>query len=337
MASLFTDFLAELGVCHTEQYSDSRFAQMPFQSMFGLSKLLGEYGVPTAGITVDEASRTDVFAQLPVPFLADTPQGFMIVTGVDGDNVTYISQHQRFTASVDEVVADWNGIALLAGEHSGASEPEYMRHHIAGIMTGVKRWVLALLAVALVMEGMWLSGLYATWAAWLLLVADGAGMAFSWMLVQKSLGTRNKVADTICSVIEDEGCDEIARSEASSFMGIFKWSEVGLAYFSVSLLSMLLFPSTLPALAAINMLCLPYTVWSITYQRFVAKTWCTLCVCVQATLWVLFAAYLLGGFTAHIFPLGIDFWILGAVYVAVLLAINRLDDFLLTILPQNKL
>lgn len=335
MASLFSDFLTALGVRHTEAYSDRRFEQMAFQSMFGLSKLLEEYGVATAGINVDMTARARIFPELKRPFLADTPDGFLIVTELSGDKVTYLSQHEEFTAPIEEVVNSWNGVGLLAKVQPQAGEPEYQRHHIGEMMTGVKHRVLVVLAIMLAGVGMWQSGLYDRWEAWLLLVADCAGLVFSWFLVQKSLGVSGKAADSICSVMEDGGCDEIARSEASSFMGIFKWSEVGLAYFGVSLLVMLLFPSSMPWLAGINILCLPYTIWSITYQRFVAKTWCTLCVCVQATLWVLFAGYLIGGWTAHIFPLGIGFFVLGAVYMAVMLAINRVDDFLLKKLPQK--
>jgi len=46
-------------------------------------------------------------------------------------------------------------------------------------------------------------------------------------------------------------------------------------------------------------------------------------------LWLLFVAYLIGGWTKQVFPLGWDFVILGCVYGVVLLAINRFDDFLI--------
>lgn len=43
-ASIFTNFLTELGVPHTRSYSDRRFEKMTFKSLFGLSKLLQSYG-----------------------------------------------------------------------------------------------------------------------------------------------------------------------------------------------------------------------------------------------------------------------------------------------------
>lgn len=338
--SLFSDFLTALGVKHTADYSDRRFRQMPFQTMFGLSSLLKEYGVGTAGIKVPAGARADALAALPAPFLADTADGFAIVTKVADGKVNYISQHKPFTVPASEMLDGWNGIALIASADASAIEPDYMRHHVGEIAVSVKKWILAALCVILPVAAMWASGLYAHWAAWAAAILDCAGIWLSWMLVQKSLGIHNATAESVCSALEAGGCDEIARSEAASFMGIFKWSEVGLAYFSISLLAMLLFPAALPALAAINILCLPYTVWSITYQKFKAKTWCTLCVCVQATLWLLFACYLLGGYTAQIFPVTgttlIIMIALACTYAAALLGINRLDDAILKYINTYK-
>lgn len=332
MASLLSDFLNALGVRHTESYSDKRFSEMPFKSMFGLSSLLKEYGVGSVGVRVPEGSRVDALGKFRVPFLVDTPDGFAIVTKVADGSVTYLSQHYEFTAPVGKVVDSWNGIAMLAATDKDSVEPQYEVHHLAEIAENVKKWLLCFLAVALFGFAMWSTGLYAHWAAWLVAALDCTGIWFSWMLVQKSLGIHTETANAVCSVLQEGGCDEIARSEASSFLGIFKWSEVGLAYFSVSLLALLLVPSVLPALAAINILCLPYSFWSIWYQKFKAKTWCTLCVCVQANLWLLFFAYLSGGVTRQVLAFTPEFWIeffvLGAVYVAAMLGLNRLDTAL---------
>lgn len=328
MATLFSDLLTALGVKHTEAYSDRRFNEMPFQTMFGLSNLLREYGVGATGVSVAKEALDDALRGFVTPFLADTADGFVIVTDVTDNQVTYLSQQRRFTVAIEELIDAWNGTALLVAPGRLSIEPEYTRHRIGEIFEGVKRWTLGALAVALVVVAMWLTGLYCEWSAWVLLALDCAGLWLSWMLVQKSLGIHTQAADAVCAVLEEGGCDELARSEASSFMGIFKWSEVGLAYFSISMLALLLFPRTLPALAAINILCLPYTVWSITYQRFKAKVWCTMCVGVQLTLWLLAAVYLIGGWDKGIFS-G-DFWtvffILGAVYIAALLAINALNE-----------
>lgn len=331
MASFYADFLTALRVKHTRDYSDKRFRQMPFRTMFGVVHLLREYGVNGTGVKVEPATRADALRAFSTPFVVDTLQGFLIVTRVDGNSVEYLSEGKRFTVPVDEILQAWNGIALLAEATPEAKEPDYLAHHVVEVADRLKRWAAVILTLALVGIGMWLSGLASHWAAWVLVLFDFIGLTLSWMLVQKALGIHTKAAESVCSVLQPGGCDEIARSEAASFMGIFKWSEVGLAYFSVSLLVLMLFPATLPVLATINILCLPYTFWSIWYQGFKAKTWCTLCVGVQATLWLLFGTYLAGGWTAQIsFDGGfwLTFGLLAAVYILTLLALNMLDNAL---------
>ena len=88
------------------------------------------------------------------------------------------------------------------------------------------------------------------------------------------------------------------------------------------------YPNRIHDLALINACCLPYTVWSITYQRFVAHHWCTLCVGVQATLWLLFFCYLFGGSFSGAWPPHISFFALGAVYVAALLVLSKYSNLI---------
>jgi len=205
MATLLSDLLTVLGVRHTELYSDKRFSQMPFRSMFGLSKLLREYGVATAGISVASEERRNALAVMPVPFLADTPDGFIIVEKIGGGQVTYLSQHKEFEASIDAVLDAWNGVALLVSDSSESIEPGYTRHHVAEIASGVKRWTLLILLPVLLVVGMWADGLYCHVAAWVVMIFDIAGLWFSWSLVQKSLGIHTAAANAVCSAIEEGG------------------------------------------------------------------------------------------------------------------------------------
>ena len=153
---------------------------------------------------------------------------------------------------------------------------------------------------------------------------DMAGLYLTYLLLQKSLKIHNPTADRVCRVLQEGGCDSVLETKASSFFGIFSWSEVGFAYFSVSLSCLLVFPQWIGCLALCNLLCLPFTFWSIWYQKFRARVWCTLCVSVQCSLWLLFFCYLAGGWLKDLFPLKIEFFVLGLSYLAVLLALNCL-------------
>lgn len=132
--SLFTRFLAALGVPYTEAYSDQRFKGMTFQSLFGLSHLLKDYGVANEALRISDKTE---LTKIPTPFLAQTGNGvFVIVKDMDGhaQTVTYDSLGVNNTVPVSEFEQAWNGIVLLAYPDSGSREPDYPQHHLQVIM-----------------------------------------------------------------------------------------------------------------------------------------------------------------------------------------------------------
>lgn len=87
-STLLSDFLGQLGVAHTRGYTSERYVSMPFPTLFGLKKLLEEYGVESRGIRLENPAD---IVSLPTPFLARTVGGFIIVTACDGHKLDYIS------------------------------------------------------------------------------------------------------------------------------------------------------------------------------------------------------------------------------------------------------
>ncbi|MDE6269837.1 MAG: vitamin K epoxide reductase family protein, partial [Muribaculaceae bacterium] len=318
--TIFYDWLRLLGVPCTRAYSEEKFRSMSFPSLFGLSKLMQSYGVGTLGVRLADKS---LIGNLPVPFVAPMAQGDMVIVTSVGPDVEYLSVTGPGRTPVGDFLSAWSGAALLARTTANSIEPEYRRHRFAEVMTRL-RDVGVWIALAAVFVYMFVAhGLEGRWYTVALTVLNIGGLVLSFMLVQKTVGVHNRIQDRVCGVLQDGGCDDILATRASSFFGIFHWSEVGMSYFGVSLATLLLFPDRLTDLALINVCCLPYTVWSITYQRFVAHRWCTMCVGVQATLWLLFFCYLGGGCFRGAWPLHLSFFALGAVYIATLLVLNK--------------
>lgn len=320
--SIVADWLTALGVPHTEPYTRQRFEAMPFKTLFGVTQLLKEYGVQTQGYSLADKDEASLEAMSP-PFIAQTKGGLVIVTGIGSGNVSYLTQGVRETMPEKEFLDVWTGMVLLATVTPGAKEPDYASHRGMEYITYAKKillWILAgcLTAYLLVTNGTW-----RYWSVWALIAVDSFGLWLTYMLVQKSLSIKSAVADKVCGVLQEGGCDSILKTKASSFFGIFSWSEVGFTYFGVSLLAMLISPATIHWLSIINICCLPFTLWSIGYQKFVARHWCTLCVSVQLSLWLQFICYLFGRWQAPVFPLDLGFFTLGATFVFVLLLLNR--------------
>ncbi len=319
--SLIDDYLEVLGVPHTSDYSDSRFNSMPFPTLFGFSKLLQEYDVKSEGYILKDKSE---IAELTPPFLAKTSGGLIIVTGVDSDKVNYLTEGEAETMPLKEFYDVWTGQVLLSFPESDSKEPHYAAHARIDFFMKAKKWVLAICCALLFAYLFITRGLYQNLSTIFITLFDLAGLMFTFMLVQKSVHIHTAAADKVCGVLQEGGCDSILEMKASKFFGIFGWSEVGFSYFSVSLLTLLINPHMLPTLALINICCLPFTCWSIWYQRFRAHKWCTLCVSVQLTLWLLFFSYLFGGWVKLCWPPTLDFILLGMTYLVVMLAINAI-------------
>lgn len=319
--TLVSDLLTALNVPHTAAYTRQRFDAMPFKTLFGVSKLLKDYGVDTVALDISDKSE---LSKLTPPFVARTRGGLVIVTRMTGDKVCYLTQGVGETMQTDEFTRAWTGTVLLPTVTAGAAEPDYRKHRRMELIGTAKHRLLWILAVGLALYLLVSNGTWRYPSVWALAAVDCAGLWFTCMLVQKSLRIKNHVADKVCGVLQEGGCDSILKTDASSFFGIFSWSEVGFTYFGVSLLTLLLAPAAIHWLALINLCCLPFTVWSIWYQKFRAHHWCTLCVSVQLTLWVQFFCYLAGGWHTGLWPFTPGLFALGATYLLVLLALNRI-------------
>lgn len=328
--SIFTEFLRALGVPHTMQESDAAFEAMPFRTLFGFSRLLDSYHVPNKGVRFTDKSD---LTTIPIPFLAQFGSPFVIVKGFgsapDGEQgVQYELYGKTYNIPAAQFERHWTGVALLAYPDKESSEPQYGRHHLFELAEKGKLWILAACAVFLLLFGFISGGLWHNVSAICLLAVTLGGIYITWQLLLKSLKVNVKTADRICGILQKHGCDTVLEQKASKLFGLISWSEVGIGYFLVTLVVMLIFPEQMHYLALLNGCCLPFTVWSISYQKFKLKTWCTLCVITQGLLWLSFFCYFFGGWWTDIFPLRMPLFLIIAAYVGAVLGINRITTFI---------
>lgn len=300
-ASLFSDYLTLLKVPHTQRYSDARFRAYPSKHTFiALQDLLAEYAVLST--LTDDASK-DV-SKMTLPFVARMADGFMIVTDVTPESVIGLGKDSRdITISRDDFANQWSGEGLTATPMDIASEPDYSQHRATCLTNRLMNMALVLIATGLIIYFVIVNHAYSRWSNIVALLLTAAGTYVSYLLVLKESHVSSSAADALCGVIQKEGCAHVLASDGSALFGTIPWCEIGITYFSVTFLALLLFPGSLmPYLAVISVCCLPYTIWSVSYQKFKAKAWCTMCLTVQTIFWLLFATYWAGGDFKGIMP-----------------------------------
>ncbi len=138
--TLLSDLLEALGVPHTRAYSDMRFRQMTFKSLFGLSKVLEEYGVESRALALGD-KKADL-KLLTMPFLAASTDGFAIVYGIDGETVDLSLPTGAEKMPLATFLDRWTGTVLLLSPHEHAHEPDLGKHRFYDYAAVAKRWIL---------------------------------------------------------------------------------------------------------------------------------------------------------------------------------------------------
>lgn len=320
--SICNQYLTLLGVPHTACFADKIFNTHPYSgTLKGFQSLLDLYNVSSE--IRRYADKSSVFTERG-PFLAMILGKLEIVTAIDDDSVTIVKDSKPEKMAKADFLKQWNGKALFATPGCESCEPEFRKHkQIRGVALA-RRWGIPLCGIILFVLFYITNGLYHSIGATLVAIFDIVGIYACYQLLRDQLHVSSAAGDAICGFLAEKGCEKIMARDVSKIFGVIGWGEVGMAYFAVSLVALLLYPASIGYLALFNACCLPYTVWSIAYQKFVAKTWCTLCVAVQTLQWLLFGSYLLADAWHGLWPLHSSFFILGFSYLGALLIIDKL-------------
>ncbi len=126
----------------------------------------------------------------------------------------------------------------------------------------------------------------------LILLLKVVGLTASWLLLLGSL--RVPFFKRFCPKSPVFDCQRVIDSPAGTVFGLIHTADLGVLYFGGSLL-VLVFTAFSPGfyyqvvwLGLLNLLTLPYTIFSVSYQAFKVGKWCALCLIVQAVFWMEF-------------------------------------------------
>ncbi|MEO6977602.1 MAG: vitamin K epoxide reductase family protein, partial [Mucilaginibacter sp.] len=260
-----------------------------YPSLLAISDVLNVFNIDNAAYRVDAGNISTV----PCPFIAHTNLNggdFLTVENISGDTVLASSDKwNRHKLSLDEFKKMFQGVVLTA-EPSSAYKTTTTP---TTILTSIKAPLIAAVVLLMLLGALLHNGYFTdlTWQTALLTLFKTAGLITSILLLVQSIDSNNPLVQKLCQASSKTNCNAILSSKAAKVFDGLSWSEVGFFYFAGTWL-LLLFGggSTLAwwVLAALNIVSLPYTVYSIYYQARVAKQWCVLCCTVQALLWLEF-------------------------------------------------
>ena len=282
----FITLLDLLKVKHTNDFSNKYFNEHPHKyNLFGLSKMLSDYGVENVATKI--ADKEKDIAAIETPFIAHFGGDFAVVHKVEEDKVSFLWRANEHVLPVSEFSEAWTGIILLAESSEQSIEPDYKEHKKKVRLNFLKEAaLLSACSLILLLTFIHQIQLFSNSVTQLfnysiILFLNLAGVYISYLLLLKQMHVQSQYADKICSLFKQNDCNHVLESKAAKLWGIFGWSEIGLGYFSANVLALLFFPASISCIALINILTLPYSFWSVWYQRTKAKQWCVLCLFVH--------------------------------------------------------
>ena len=320
--NILISFLSLCGVKHTKTFTRKFFNEHPHKyNLFGLSTMLSVYGIENAGVKICDKNQ---IAFLEPPFIVHTGNDFAVVNGVDKDEISYIQRDGTIKIKLDNFFEIWTGYTLIAEPDDNSIEPNFRKHQKLELFGKLRN------SVIIAITTYWLIFAFITNSGYLypgivtLFITSLIGVYICCVIILKQLKVQSNYADKLCSLLKHSDCNNIIESDASKLFDTISLSDIGMGYFLSNLTIISLLPSFIPHLLFINIFCLPFSIWSVWYQRFKAKQWCVLCLIVLALFWAIF----ISGISFKIIDISaiklLSIIILGSIYLAFILIINLL-------------
>jgi len=258
-----------------------------------ISDSLNKWNIPNGAGKI-EPNQID---QLPAPFVAythDREHPLSIITHVTDTNIEVYSKNysKAIIKNKEEFIKSWTGIYLIAEPDEQSEEKEYEKNKRKAIINSLIPASLFALLIVLSLFSIYnqisnnqIANTTSIYLQYLILLT---GAVVTSLLLWYEIDKTNPLLQKVCTGIAKGNCNAILTGKQAKIFSWLSWSEAGFFYFAGGLLVLLFagpdVTNAISLLGWLNILALPYTVFSVYYQWRVAKQWCVLCLAVQALL-----------------------------------------------------
>jgi uncharacterized membrane protein len=238
-------------------------------------------------------TETDDLKMNGFPALVHTGENggtFLVVESMDDANVYYYKAgYGKGNETIASFESKWSKIALYAAvdeETNGRIQKNKLPSRDTR-KTRTSSIILFGIIVALTFS---FSTVWSFKLFWFLLF-NLLGFTISIFLTLHEFGESNQILHKVCHLNRHTNCNKVLRSPAAKLFGWLSMSDIGLCYFSGSILSVLIagvavqIDMVLSWLFMLSICAFPYTIFSLSYQAFKIKKWCLLCLGIITVLW----------------------------------------------------
>ncbi|WP_180327405.1 vitamin K epoxide reductase family protein [Labilibaculum manganireducens] len=277
---------------NSKTIEDSLENHPEWPSLLSISDSLNMWKVKNAAVHI---SREEIGSISP-PFLTYVnDKGHpVIVASVNDKKVEFYANGKNRTESIEKnnFLSVWTGVCLLVETTVSSGEEGYkqikLRNLVQVLLPIIFLVVLFTASFYSINQKMANLDLLLSNVVYLQYFVLVIGVVISSELMKYEFRTHNYFWDKVCSAFGNGNCKSVITSKASKLFGILNWSEIGWTYFLGGIVTLVFvgnsIKNALIAVLFINVLALPYVIFSICYQAFIVKKWCVLCLLIQSLL-----------------------------------------------------
>ncbi len=278
-------------------------------SLYALSNILNKFNIANRGIKLEDKY---LICEDLCPFVTILNNHWVLIDSISNDVVKFFEDdHKKHLQEMplENFITQWNGRALII-DSIPQNELNMSLTDSIKISRYERFFTYAALAVSiyLFIYGVLTNLKSYEWTYYALILTNSAGIFISILLLQKQLHIPNKLTDRICGLVAENDCGTVTDSNGGRLFGIIKLSEIGLSFFGVNLICVILGNDIYFWFGIVATAVLPFSFWSLYYQKAKAKSWCALCLIVLILMWFQAIFVWIGGylrFPNEVWPMGL--------------------------------
>ena len=232
---------------------------------------------------------------IPVPFIAHSITNvdlFLFITKVSAEFVQIIDEKgNEESIKKEDFERMWDGNILVIDNLPGKIDISLKRKFNAFVELAKYPFfiscLIVLCAYLLVLKETQILLFY------LYFLGVLGGLGASIFLLIEQIDKYNINVKKLCSSNGNNSkidCSSILDFKDAYFMGLISWSDIGFVYFTFLLIALLVFPfsTSQVVINVLSLFSIVYVCYSLFYQKFIARKWCTFCLSVQVVFIILF-------------------------------------------------
>ncbi len=254
-----------------------------YPSLHAITGVLNHFNIENLAIKVPRGIET--LSELPDSFIAyitkKQEEHFVLaIKYYEGIELIYNKKNKEHISRT-EFLEIWSGIIVAVEKNDDIKPAKKDKNIIKKAFTYIS--ILGFLTLFFILQ----PSLFQILHFFLSII----GLVISILIVQHELGRKSRILDKFCSGNNEKtSCNDVLNSKAGKLLGGIKFSDVGVIYFASVILSSVMLPyvanSNYTLIIALSLLAIPFTLYSVSYQYFVVKKWCPLCLSIVLVLWL---------------------------------------------------